>query len=59
MQNPLNPLVAELVGKLPAMLRENFEERAGIVEFDGHMPRAHAEALALLDVLHRYPNTAK
>ena len=35
--------------------REMFNERAGIREHDGGLERAHAEALALLDVLDSYP----
>lgn len=31
----INPLVAELVQSLSAEVREDFEERAGIMEFDG------------------------
>lgn len=48
-------LVADLVQRLDANLREDFEERAGIVEFDAGQPREHAEAIALLDVLRRHP----
>ena len=55
MPTPQNPLVAEMVAKLNASLREDFEERAAIMEFDGNLQRDHAECLALLDVLHRYP----
>ena len=55
MPTPLNPLVAEMVAKLNANLREDFEERASIVQHDGCLPRDHAECLALLDVLHRHP----
>ena len=55
MPTPLNPLVAEMVAKLNANLRENYVERASIMEFDGNLPRDHAECLALLDVLSRYP----
>jgi hypothetical protein len=55
MPTPLDPLVAEIVSQLDADLREDFEERAGIIEFDGHLPRAHAECLALLNVLLRHP----
>jgi len=55
MPTPLDPLVAEMVELLDANQREEFEERAGIVEFDGQLPRAHAECLALLVVLHRHP----
>jgi len=55
METPIDPLVADVVAKLSPSLREEFEERAGIVEFDGKLPRAHAECLALLDVLLRHP----
>lgn len=55
MQTPIHPLVAEMVSKLDPALREEFEERAAIMEFEGAMLRDHAECLALLDVLHRHP----
>jgi hypothetical protein len=55
MPTPLDPLVAEIVNRLDADLREDFEERAGIIEFDANLPRAHAECLALLNVLLRHP----
>jgi hypothetical protein len=55
MPTPLDPLVAEVVNQLDADLREDFEERAGIIEFDGNLPRAHAECLALLNLLLRHP----
>ena len=45
----------DLIDRLDSNLREEFEERAGIVEFDGLQPREHAEALALLDVLRLRP----
>ena len=51
----INPLVGEVVGTLPADLREDFEERAAIMEHDGELPRAEAECRALLSVLRRYP----
>lgn len=38
-----------------ANLREDFEERASIKEFDGNLPRDHAECQTLLDVLNRHP----
>jgi hypothetical protein len=53
--SPTDPLVAELVTRLDDALREDFEERAGIMEIDGQLPRGHAECRALLDVLHRHP----
>ena len=52
---PQDAIVADLVVRLDAGQREDFEERAGIIEFDAQMPRGHAECLALLDVLHRHP----
>ena len=55
MQIPKHQLVAEIVGKLNPALREEFEERAAIMEFEGAMLRDHAECLALLDVLYRHP----
>ena len=44
MQNLLTPkdaLVAEMIKELDADLREDFEERAAIIEFDAKLPRAH------------------
>lgn len=55
MKEPIHPLVAEMVNKLSPALREEFEERAAIMEFEGAMLRDHAECLALLDVLYRHP----
>ncbi len=55
LNQPIDPLVAALVEALDPQLREAFEERAGIIEFEAKKERAHAECLALLDVLHRYP----
>jgi hypothetical protein len=54
--SPTDPLVAELVERLDPCQREAFEERAGIMQFDGQLPRGHAECLALLDVLRRHPS---
>ncbi len=51
----MDPLVADLVRQLDANLREDFEERAGIIEFDAGIPRGHAECLAILGVLRRHP----
>ena len=53
--HPVDTLVAEWVKELNADLREAFEERAAIIEFDGMKDRAHAECLALLDVIRRHP----
>ena len=54
--SPTDPLVAELVERLDASQREDFEERAGIMQFDGRLTRGHAECLALLDLLCRHPS---
>jgi hypothetical protein len=37
MATPVDPLVAEMVELLDADQREEFEERAGIIEFDGQL----------------------
>lgn len=52
---PEEPLVADLVSRLSDSLREDFEERAAIVEYEANTPRAHAQCLALIDVLRRNP----
>lgn len=54
MDQPLDTLVAAIVTLLDVDLREEFEERAGIMQFDGQLSRNHAEYQALLDVLHRH-----
>ncbi len=56
METPLNPLVADIVATLNPNLREDFEERAAIMEFEANMDRAHAECLALIDLLRRHPS---
>ena len=48
-------IVADLVERLNADLREAYEERAGIMEWDGGLPRDFAECLALLEVLRGHP----
>jgi hypothetical protein len=53
--SPSFAAIADLVGLLDENLREAFEERAGIIEFDANTPRDLAECLALLDVLRRHP----
>ncbi|MBK6928409.1 MAG: hypothetical protein V9G11_05185 [Bifidobacterium adolescentis] len=52
---PTNEVVADLVSRLGSGLREAFEERAAIREFDGRITRELAECLALLDVIRQYP----
>ena len=56
METPINALVADMVNRLDDRLREDFEERAAIMEFDAELPRAHVECLALLDILCRHPS---
>ena len=53
---PIDALVADMVKDLDAVRREDFDERAGIIEFDAKKARDHAECLALLDVLRRHPS---
>lgn len=55
METPLNPLVADIVNSLDPGLREDYEERAAIMEFDANIERVHAECLALIDLLRRHP----
>jgi hypothetical protein len=50
-----SPLVADLVARLSPDVREDFEERAAIIEFDSLQPREDAECFALIDVLRRHP----
>ena len=52
---PVDELVADMFNLLDAGQREDFKERAGIIEFDAKLSRGHAECLALLDVLRRHP----
>jgi len=58
MTQTTQPFINELINQLPADLREEFEERAAIMEFESGLPRAHAECLALLDILHRHGGIA-
>ncbi len=56
MEEPLDGRVAAVVRVLDAGQREDFEERAGIIEFCSKVPRVQAERLALRDVLRRHPS---
>jgi hypothetical protein len=53
MPEPIDPIVADLLARLNDNIREQFEERAAIMEFDADFPRRLAECLGLLDVLGR------
>jgi len=46
-----HPIVAEIVGRLDENDREEWEERAAILQFDAAASRELAEALALVLVL--------
>ena len=48
-------LLADLLVNLDEDLRYQFEERAGLMEFEGQQPRDLAEALALIDLLRSHP----
>lgn len=52
--HPLHPIVSDMVSVLNGNLREFYEERAGILEFDGNNDRSLAEALALLEIAKLY-----
>lgn len=51
----MNDIVADLVSRLPDGLKQEWEERAAIMEFDGGLSRSEAEALALLCILRKSP----
>ncbi len=51
-----DPIVSDLVALLDEDLREAYEERAAIMNFDGGVDRELAEALALLQVIARSPD---
>ena len=53
MPEPIDPIVGNLLARLTDNIREQFEERAAIMEFDANFPRRLAECLGLLDVLGR------
>ena len=53
---PRDAIVADLITHLDANHREAFEERAAIIQYDAGVSRAHAECLALLDILRRHPS---
>ena len=54
---PYHPIVADLLAGLDEHQREQFQERAGIMEFDAGLDRQLAEAIALLEIirLHGWP----
>ena len=50
-----HPIVMDFVSKLDANLKEAWEERAAILEFESGIERDLAEALALLLIMQQYP----
>lgn len=52
---PVNPIVESLLSRLTPDLREAFEERAGIMQFEAGHTRELAEALAMLEVIRTNP----
>jgi len=48
---PIDPLIHEIYETLTVDLKEEFHERAAIIEFDSNLPREHAERLAMEAVL--------
>lgn len=47
----MNEIVEELLVRLNEDQREEYEERAAIMQYDGKMPRDHAECLVLMYLL--------
>ena len=48
---PIDPRVSEVYETLSDTLKEEFHERASIIEFDSNIPRDNAERLAMDAVL--------
>ena len=48
---PIDPLIYEIYETLTDNMKEDFHERAAIIEFDSNLPREHAERLAMNAVL--------
>ena len=54
----MNEIVKSLVDQLSTNLREAFQERASIRQYEGGQDRQMTEAMAVLDVIHMYPKKA-
>jgi len=48
---PYHPIMVNLLACLDEQQHEQFQERAGILEFDAGIDRQLAEALALLEII--------
>lgn len=55
----MQPLIELIVSRLSETLREEYEERAAIMQYEGKMTREEAEYQALLDVLRRSDENKK
>ena len=44
---PIDPLIYEIYDTLTVDLKEEFHERAAIIEFESNIPRDNAERLAM------------
>ena len=53
-----HPIVADFARLLDENLREAWEERAAVMQFDARIQRDLAEALALLLVIRQFPSAA-
>ncbi len=53
-----HPIVTDFTALLDENLREAWEERAAVMQFDAGIPRDLAEALALLLVIRQFPTAA-
>lgn len=47
--------IIEMLDRLHPDQREEWEERAAIMEYDGKLSRDHAECLALLAIIRSHP----
>ena len=55
---PIDPLVSEIYETLTVDLKEEFHERAAIIEFDSNLPRDHAKRL-IMNAMLSNTNTEK
>lgn len=56
MSRSVDPDLAEFIELFDEAMKEAYEERAGIIQFEAGHSRGHAECLALLSVLRRCPS---
>jgi hypothetical protein len=51
----LSPFVGDVLDRLDAGQMESWQERSAVLQFDAGLSRPLAEALALIELLRRYP----